>query len=136
MNVRKMLLAALLLLSSSLGFGEQARIPSSLRGEIKVDQETVAIAIEMQKEGWVYVMPRPKSNQARWGNSDGRTTWWVGYWHNKKTKQSSSTTPKLKGGLYVGNEEGSPGWRRGGSPRRPTKLEWLLSKSGGIPPRD
>ncbi len=65
MNVRKMLLAALLLLSSSLGFGEQAPIPSSLRGEIKVDQETVAIAIEMEKEGWVYVMPRPKSTQAR-----------------------------------------------------------------------
>ena len=110
-------------------------IPSILRGGIKVDQKTIAIALEMQKQGWAYVMPRPKSPQARWGNTDGRTTWWVGYWHNKTTKKYSSTTPQLKGKTYVGDGKGGPGWRRGGSPRRPTKLEWLLSKRGGIPPR-
>lgn len=63
----------------------------------------------------VYVMPRLKSKQARWGNTDGRTTWWVGYWQNEKTKQNSSSTPKLKDGIYVGNSTGRLGLQRGGS---------------------
>ncbi len=79
-------------------------------------------------------MPQPKSAKASWGNTDGRTTWYVGYWINKKTNDNSSATPKLKDGKYIGDGKGSPGWRRGGSPRRPTKLEWLLSKYGGIKP--
>ncbi len=115
--------------------GLDVEIPQSLRGGIKVDQETISIALEMQKQGWVYVMPIPKSKQARWGNTDGRTTWWKGYWHNKKTDQYSSTRPNPKNGVYVGYNTGRPGWRRGGSPGKPTKLEWLLSKSGGIPPK-
>lgn len=107
-------------------------IPSSLRQGIQVNQKTINIALEMQKQGWKYIMPRPKSPQAAWGNSDGRTTWFRGCWVNGD--KTSSTTPVLKESLYVGDDLGSLGWRRGGSPRRPTKIEWLLSESGGIEP--
>jgi hypothetical protein len=111
-----------------------SEIPGSLRGGINVDQNTINIALEMQQKGWEYIMPSPKSSKASWGNTDGRTTWWVGYWHNNKTNKFSSSTPKLIKGEYVGDDSGGSGWRRGGSPRTPTKLEWLLSKSGGIKP--
>ena len=29
-------------------------------------------------------MPQPKSRQAAWGNGDGRTTWFYGFWDNEK----------------------------------------------------
>jgi hypothetical protein len=116
-------------------FAQESTIPASLRGGIDVDQQTIDTALEMQKQGWTYAMPRPKSKQAAWGNTDGRTTWWNGYWHNAKTNQYSSITPKLKDGVYIGDGRNPSGWRRGGSPGRPSKFEWLLSKSGGIPPR-
>jgi hypothetical protein len=111
-----------------------AAIPADLRGGIKADATTLSLARQMRADGWYYMMPRPKSPQAAWGNPDGRTTWWVGYWLNKKTKAQSLTTPTLKEGHYVGDGKGEPLWRRGGSPSRPTVLEWLLSESGGIPP--
>lgn len=136
MNLRSTGLVIMLGLITTLSFAEEASIPTPLRGGIKVDQDTISIALAMQEQGWAYTMPRPKSKQARWGNTDGRTTWWVGYWYNEKTKKYSSATPKLKDGVCLGNGKGGSGWRRGGSPRRPTKLEWLLSKSGGIPPKD
>ena len=59
---------------------------------------------------------------------------YVGYWVNKKTGKTSSSTPIQADGVYIGNNQGSPGWRRGGTPRKPTQLEWLLSKRGGIKP--
>lgn len=114
---------------------QQSEIPSSLRGGIKVDQQTIKTAIAMQEQGWEYIMPEPKSAQAAWGNPDGRTTWYVGYWRNSKTAETSSSPPKLKNGRYVGDNSGGPGWRRGGCPSLPSKLEWLLSSSGGIQPR-
>jgi hypothetical protein len=113
---------------------QQNVIPPCLRGGIKADQETIKIALAMQEQGWEYIMPEPKSPQAAWGNTDGRTTWYVGYWRNSKTGETSSSTPKLQDGKYVGDGSGGPGWRRGGSPPPPTKLQWLLSKSGGISP--
>jgi hypothetical protein len=108
--------------------------PSSLRGGITADQATISQALEMQKAGWVYTMPEPKSAKAAWGVTDGRTTWWVGHWDNSITVQTSAETPKKTGSKWVGDNQGSQGWRRGGCPRTPTKLEWLLSKSGGIKP--
>jgi hypothetical protein len=128
-------LICLILFGSIVSCAGEAKIPASLRGGIKADQSNINIALKMQKQGWAYTMPKPKSNQASWGNSDGRTTWWKGFWNNKTTKRYSSTTPKLKDGKYIGDGINSRGWRRGGSPRTPTKLEWLLSKSGGIVPR-
>jgi len=122
----------LLLFAQSLFATE---IPASLRDGIKADQKTIDTALAMQEQGWEYRMPRPKSNQAAWGNGDGRTTWWNGYWINEKTKQNSNGTPKLKEGVYAGDGLAQSGWRRGGSPRFPNKLEWLLSKSGGVAPR-
>lgn len=111
-------------------------IPKELRGGIKADNETIQKALEMKRQGWVYIMPEPKSAQAAWGNRDGRTTWWVGYWINEETDRTSSVEPVLENGKYVGDENGSRFWRRGGSPPPPSKIEWLLSKSGGIKPRE
>lgn len=61
------------------GWAKSIAVPDNLRGEITVDQGTYQKALAMRHEGWVYVMPEPKSPQAAWGNSDGRTTWWQGY---------------------------------------------------------
>jgi len=122
----------LIALLISTAFSQE--IPSELRGGIKADSATIQKALEMKKQGWVYIMPEPKSPQAAWGNHDGRTTWWVGYWVNEKADETSSVEPVLENGKYVGDGHGSPGWRRGGTPPPPTKIEWLLSKSGGIKP--
>jgi hypothetical protein len=112
-----------------------APIPPQLRQGVECDTATIATAVEMVSQGWVYIMPQPKSAKAAWGNRDGRTTWFVGYWTNSKTKQTSAATPtRNKDGKYVGDDNGHRGWRRGGSPRSPTMIEWLCSKSGGIKP--
>lgn len=113
------------------------QIPDFLRQGISADRATIITAIEMHLQGWRYTMPRPKSAQAAWGNSDGRTTWWAGWWHNSATGSYSSTTPKKgSNGQYYGDaQDRHGGWTNGGSPRSPNKLEWLLSESGGIAPR-
>jgi hypothetical protein len=112
------------------------KIPSFLRQGISVNKNALKIAVEMYLQGWRYTMPVPKSNQARWGNYDGRTTWWMGYWYNKKTHRYSESTPeKQSNGYYYGDDQNQKGyWRRGGSPSYPTKIEWLLSSYGGIKP--
>jgi hypothetical protein len=111
-----------------------AVIPKSLRGGIDVKHSIIQTALAMQTQGWEYVMPQPKSPQSAWDNTDKRTSWWVGYWYNNKTDTYSSTTPQLKEGKYVGDEIDARGWKTGGRPRKPTKIEWLLSKVGGIKP--
>lgn len=90
----------------------------------------------MREQGWFYVMPEPKSNQARWGNTDGRTTWWKGHWVNNQRGESSITVPKKNSkGIFIGDGNSNEGeWRRGGTPSRPSVLEWLLSIDGGIRP--
>jgi len=112
-------------------------IPSFLHQGVNADVATQTIAVEIYLQGWRYVMPIPKSNQAAWGNSDGRTTWWYGYWYNLETGQVSASQPvKKENGLYYGDDQDLRNtWRRGGSPRYPNELEWLLSESGGVPPQ-
>ena len=112
------------------------KIPSYLRQGITVDKATLNIAIKMYQQGWRYAMPEPKSAQAMWGNYDGRTTWWYHDWENIKTEQHSQTTPVLnEQGKYVGDWQDNRGYyRNGGSPSWPTKIEWLLSTSGGVKP--
>ena len=64
----------------------------------------------MAKQGWRYTLPQPKSLQARWGNSDGRTTWWYGYWKNNRTNEYSSNKPTKKAnGIFKGNGKIIPG---------------------------
>lgn len=111
-------------------------IPTFLRQGIKVDINTLKTAVEMYLQGWRYSMPFPKSKQASWGNYDGRTTWYYGYWYNESLDKYSSSTPKKhSNGSYIGdNQNNSNSYRNGGSPSTPTKLEWLLSSSGGIKP--
>ena len=119
------------LVLGSLAHGDSVYVKDGLRGGISVSRETYQKALDMRSEGWVYIMPQPKSPQAAWGNGDGRTTWWVGYWVNKKTGETSSKTPRWRGSRYVGDGQGEQAWRRGGTPRWPTQLEWLLSRGGG-----
>ncbi len=111
-------------------------IPAFLRRGIRVDRETIAAAVELYSQGWKYTMPRPKSKQAAWGNTDGRTTWWNGYWTNERTSSLSMTDPRRRAnGIYYGDAQDLRyTWRNGGSPQMPTKLEWLFSESGGVPP--
>ena len=112
------------------------QIPNFLRQGISANKQTIRTAIEMYEQGWKYTMPEPKSAQATWGNYDRRTTWWRGYWYNKKTNKYSENTPKKgENGYYYGDGQNNAGyWRNGGSPQRPSKIQWLLSSHGGIKP--
>ena len=111
-------------------------LPLFLRQGIQADVATQTTAVEMYLQGWRYTMPSPKSAQAAWGNSDGRTTWFYGYWYNTLTDQVSSTQPEKKqNGRYLGDDQDLRNYyRKGGAPRLPTELEWLLSQSGGVKP--
>lgn len=130
-------ISTLLFLALALPIHTQAEttnaIPAQLR-QVKIvcDKATIQTAVELHSSGWTYIMPTPKSPQAMWGNRDGRTTWFVGYWKNSKNGSTSSSQPKKnEKGELTGDGAGTPGWRRGGSPPNPTKIEWLCSKSGG-----
>ena len=100
-----------------------------LRPGRDANEEDLATARELVTRGWTYVMPRPKSSRAAWGNSDGRTTWWTGYWMNTSSGRASGEQPSAADG-YRGDGI-KPGWRRGGSPANPTDVQWLCSESGG-----
>ena len=133
MRLYKQFLFALLL-TFSFSISAQT-ILLTLRQGVSADQATIQVASEMQTQDWVYVMPQPKSPKAAWGIRDGRTTWWVGYWVNESTSETSATKPMLIKGKYTGDNDGSRSWRRGGSPGTPAVIEWLLSQSGGIEPK-
>jgi len=104
-----------------------------LRLNNRATESEIIIACEMIYQGWKYTMPMPKSAKAAWGISDGRTTWWNGYWYNSKTKEYSSITPrKNEKGTYIGDKQNQANtWRNGGSPSRPDIYMYLLSDSGG-----
>jgi len=123
--------------SRALAFADTNAIPPELRaGSFTPDKATRQNALELKRVGWTYIMPEPKSPQATWGNHDGRTTWRVGYWINDKDRSTSSGQPKKdENGKLLGDGKGFKAWRRGGSPPRPTRIEWLCSKTGGVEPR-
>jgi hypothetical protein len=137
----KSLLAAILLIPFFVA-GPQlhAQITNSIPSELRArnftcDKATIQTAIAIRHAGWTYIMPQPKSPQAAWGNRDGRTTWWIGYWINGKNDATSLTQPIAKAdSQWVGDGKGGHIWRRGGSPPPPSKIEWLCSTHGGIPP--
>ena len=58
------------------------------------------------------------------------------YWYNNKTQNYSRKTPeKQMNGYYFGDEQNEKGyWSNGGSPNYPSKIDWLLSSSGGVKP--
>ncbi|MCP4835905.1 MAG: DNA/RNA non-specific endonuclease [Phycisphaera sp.] len=91
-----------------------------------------ATATALVTRGWRYVMPRPKSSRAAWGNTDARTTWWPGHWMNSRLDRASTTQPTRDDGFRGDGVE--PGWTRGGSPAKPTDVQWLCSESGGPAP--
>lgn len=111
-------------------------IPSFLRGGIAADKQTLVSAVKMYLQGWRYTMSKPKSSQACWGNYDGRTTWWKGYWYNNKTHKYSRRRPtKATDGYFKGDSQNDKDyWSNGGSPSTPSKIDWLLSSSGGEKP--
>jgi len=108
-------------------------LKNQLRAGRNATEKEIKTACEMLSQGWKYTMPRPKSAKAGWGISDGRTTWWYGYWYNSKTSQYSQITPKqTKSGLYLGDNQNKIGsWRNGGSPAEPDIYMFLLSDVGG-----
>lgn len=118
---------------------QSVSIPSSLRQDIPIrvatglNQATIDTALAMQRDGWRYIMPDPKSSQASWSNHDGRTTWWAGYWKNARTGVTSSMTPYWDEvqGQFIGDDDGERSWSTGGAPRYPNDYEWLLSSGGG-----
>ena len=99
-----------------------------LRPGISASDKDILIACEMYEQGWTYTMPVPKSSKAAWGVTDGRTTWYSGWWYNSKTDKYSDTTPrKSSNGLYLGDGQNSANtWSRGGSPSRPDIYMFLL----------
>jgi hypothetical protein len=74
MTLRTPMLAAFILAYAITSNAARAQISPPLRGGIECDKATIALALDLNRQGWVYVMPQPKSPQAAWGNRDGRTT--------------------------------------------------------------
>jgi hypothetical protein len=111
-------------------------IPDFLRQGIEVSKDTILTAIELHKQGWTYFMPSPKCQGTARGNQEGKTTWWCGYWYNKERDCYSYTIPvKKENGLYYGDRQNKKDtWRWCKDNNKPSKLQWLLSKKGGIKP--
>lgn len=101
----------------------------SLGKKYSASSREIEESYSLAAQGWRYTLPQPKSAQAAWGNSDGRTTWWYGYWKNSQTSKHSSTKPKRSNaGIWVGDDQNMAGYyRRGGSPTYPSKVELILS---------
>lgn len=115
----------------------QSNIDNKLKSHIKeignrcsASENDIEEACLLAAQGWRYTLPQPKSKQAAWGNPDGRTTWWYGYWENINTNEYSSKKPKLgQSGIWIGDGQNQRGYyRRGGSPSYPTKTEMMLSE--------
>ena len=115
----------------------QSKIDNELSSRIKeignkcsASENDIEEAILLAAQGWRYTLPRPKSRQAAWGNTDGRTTWLYGYWENIDTNEYSSKKPKLgQSGIFIGDGQKLKGYyRNGGSPSYPTKIETILSQ--------
>jgi hypothetical protein len=140
MNSIKQLLALIILTFGAISYSPGADATNSIPAELRFasfscDKPTIKTAVALKHEGWTYIMPEPKSPQAAWGNPDRRTTWWVGFWVNGKTSATSSKQPtKDDTGEWVGDDSGGRAWRRGGTPPPPTKIQWLCSSHGGVPP--
>lgn len=120
----------ILFIAVALGFGIPGAIdvvkPVSRQASpaAGVDSPEKSIGEQLREAGWRYTPPQPKSPQASWHNSDGRTTWWYGYWHNKKSGRFSSTQPTHESGFRGDGINRKGNWRRGGRPnRRPNSVE-------------
>lgn len=108
--------------------GLELRIQSA-GNNFSASESDLKEAYSLAVQGWRYTLPQPKSRQSAWGNSDGRTTWWYGYWRNIETNEYSSRKPELgQSGMWIGNGQNQSGYyRRGGSPTYPSKVELILS---------
>lgn len=106
---------------------------AGLRSGIQAPAADITLATKIKAAGWTFMMPRPKSSKARWGNSDSRTTWWPGHWQGPAGRYSSSQPKEIDG--WTGNGVRNTDWRKGGTPGAPTVVQWLCSTSGGISPR-
>ncbi len=84
------------------------------------------LANALKSAGWSYEFPQPKSKTAKWGNFNGSTTWWPGYWVNSKTGGTSAAQPTASD-AFKGDGLPKPAWRKGGSPKEPSWVEWLCS---------
>lgn len=114
-----------------------SKVDNELKSRIKqignqcsASEDDIEEAYLLAVQGWRYTLPQPKSRQAAWGNPDGRTTWWYGYWENIDTNMYSSKKPKLgQSRIFIGDGQKLKGYyRNGGSPSYPTKIETILSQ--------
>ena len=138
---RKLIITILLLFTLFSMFSQQlldkAKIienyKDGLRKGVNASAEESYEACLLKSQGWIYVMPSPKSDKAAWGNKDKRTTWWLGYWYNEITNEYSETKPRQNEyGIFYGDKNNIKGkWKNGGSPEYPDKVMFLLSKTGG-----
>jgi hypothetical protein len=101
-----------------------------IRAKYSASAAELEEAYSLASQGWRYTLPQPKSAQAAWGNYDGRTTWWYGYWKNLKTNKYSQNKPDLsESGVWTGDGQKFEGfYRKGGSPPNPTPIEFILSE--------
>lgn len=67
MVMRAPMLVAFFLALILTGYAARSDISPPLRGGIDCDKATIALAFELSQQGWVYIMPQPKSPQAAWG---------------------------------------------------------------------
>ena len=105
----------------------------TLRQKVNATDQQILIACQMREQGWIYIMPVPKSDDAEWFNFDKNTVWYNGWWSNYHTQKYSRTTPILNlNGRYEGdNIDMSNTFSKGGSPGKPDIFMFLLSDCGG-----
>ena len=105
----------------------------TLRQSINATYDQVLRACQMRQQGWIYIMPAPKSEDAEWFNFDEETEWYNGWWSNFHTQKYSKTTPVLQpNGRYEGDDiDMSNTFSKGGSPGKPDIYMFLLSDCGG-----
>lgn len=105
----------------------------TLRQNINATDQEIITACEMRQQGWIYIMPAPKSDEAAWFNFDADAEWYNGWWSNFHTQKYSKTTPILQpNGRYEGDDiDLSNTFSKGKSPSKPDIYMFLLSDCGG-----
>ena len=110
--------------SSESASTASADVPKPLGFEAGAPEAERRLADALKQAGWAYEFPQPKSKTAKWGNFNGATTWWPGYWVNAKSGATSASQPAASDS-FKGDGLPKPAWRKGGSPKEPSWVEWL-----------
>ena len=114
------------LVQGATDLGQRIR---DLGRQFQASSDEISEASSLAIQGWRYTLPVQKSAQAAWGNRDGGTTWYYGYWNNILDGAYSEKKPgKQSDGKWAGDYQNLSGYYRGGgSPPYPTPIEKILS---------